>query len=251
MSAQEAHRSIGQLVDKDYTFARLLDAYGIAFFDCESLPLSEVCLSRKIKLETLLTEYRQPRSVTEPTFDQLNSQSASAVIQYLKHHHYLFIKDCLPFIQKLIQHLKPKNIADNELVADLKFVFPLFQEDFIHHIYEEEDTLFAYIQQLNKVLQTSQFSSDLYYEMEKFSIQELAMEHGEDDDEMKGIRGIIDQHNVEDLKDLHLKVIFKELQSFDRQLDRHARIENEILFPKALNMEKKVQVLLSSKIGLN
>ncbi|MEM8895839.1 MAG: iron-sulfur cluster repair di-iron protein [Bacteroidota bacterium] len=251
MLKKEAHHSIGQLVNEDFTFARLLDAYGIAFFDCESLPLSEVCKKQRIKLESLLKEYEQPKSSIEPSFEQLNRQSAQSVIKYLKHHHYLFIKDQLPFIQKLIKHLQPKSLADNELVSDLKFVFPLFQEDFIHHIYEEEDTLFAYIQQLNKVIQTNQFSSDLYYDMEKFSIQELAMEHGEDDDEMKGIRGIIDQHSVEDLQDLHLKVIFKELQSFDKQLERHARIENEILFPKALNMEKKVQLMISSKIGMN
>jgi regulator of cell morphogenesis and NO signaling len=247
----KAHQSIRKLVEEDFTFARELDAYGIEFYNCESLPLSEVCKQKKIKLENLLNGCGSFKKFKTPSFQQLNGQKAVAVIQYLKHHHYLFIKNQLPFIQKLISNLRPKSLSDTELVADLKFVFPLFQEDFIHHIYEEEDTLFAYILQLNKVLQTKGYNSDLYYAMENFSIQELAMEHGEDDDEMKGIRGIIDQHNVEDLKDLHLKVIFKELQSFDTQLEQHARIENEILFPKALNMEKKVQTLLSSKIRSN
>ncbi|MEQ8713376.1 MAG: iron-sulfur cluster repair di-iron protein [Cyclobacteriaceae bacterium] len=251
MLRMQANQSIGKLVEADFTFARQLDAYGIAFYNCESLPLSEVCRQKKIKLESLLSDYGSTSPFEIPAFSRLNGQSAVAIIQYLKHHHYLFIKDQLPFIQKLISHLTPKCLADNELVADLKFVFPLFQEDFIHHIYEEEDTLFAYILQLNKVLQSGGYNGDLYYAMEQFSIQELALEHGEDDDEMKGIRGIIDQHSVDELEDLHLKVIFKELQSFDAQLEQHARIENEILFPKALNMEKKVQSLLSTKIGSN
>lgn len=247
----QANQSVGKLVEADFTFARQLDAYGIAFYNCESLPLGEVCKQKRIKLESLLNGQRTSMTFDVPTFQQLNGQSAVSIIQYLKHHHYLFIKDQLPFIQKLISHLTPKSLADAELVADLKFIFPLFQEDFIHHIYEEEDTLFAYILQLNKVLQTKGYNGDLYYAMEKFSIQELALEHGEDDDEMKGIRGIIDQHRVDELEDLHLKVIFKELQSFDTQLEQHARIENEILFPKALNMEKNVQALLSTKIGSN
>lgn len=251
MLPTKAHQSIGRLVEDDFTIARHLDAYGIAFYNCEALPLSQVCNQKKIKLESLLKDCENQESFDVPTFQELNGQTAVTVIQYLKHHHYLFIKDKLPFIQKLITHLTPKNMADNELVADLKFVFPLFQEDFIHHIYEEEDTLFAYIIQLNKVLHKAVYDADLYYAMEKFSIQELAMEHGEDDDEMKGIRGIMDQHKLDDLEDLHLKVIFQELKSFDAQLEHHARIENEILFPKALNMEKKVQNLLSKKIRLN
>lgn len=251
MLDHKAHQSIGQLVAEDFTLARQLDAYGIAFYHCESLPLSEVCKQKSIRLEQLLKDYESHKTFEIPSFQQLNGQSAVAVIQYLKHHHYLFIKDQLPFIQKLITHLTPKNKADNELVADLKFIFPLFQEDFIHHIYEEEDTLFAYIIQLHKVLRSEVYAADLYYAMERFSIQHLAMEHGEDDDEMKGIRGIIDQHNIDELSDLHLKVIFQELRSFDIQLEQHARIENEILFPKALNMEKQVQTLISGKIKLN
>jgi regulator of cell morphogenesis and NO signaling len=87
--------------------------------------------------------------------------------------------------------------------------------------------------------------------MERQSIQEHALEHSEDDDEMRGIRGIISQYDVENIESTPLKVIFEELISFDKELELHAKIENEVLFPKALNLEKRVKRQFSSTIGFN
>jgi regulator of cell morphogenesis and NO signaling len=65
------------------------------------------------------------------------------IIEYLKHSHYLFVKQKLPYIGRLgcrgFKANHPKRIM--QLKRDLKILFPLFLEDFTHHIYEEEDTL--------------------------------------------------------------------------------------------------------------
>ncbi len=38
-----------------------------------------------------------------------------------------------------------------------------------------------------------------------------------------------------------MKVIYNELKEFEKSLITHARIENEILFPKAMGLESKVK----------
>ena len=94
------------------------------------------------------------------------------------------------------------------IVKDLKFVFPLFVEDFIHHIYEEEDNLFAYVELLRRVLNSNYNPSQLFYEMEKYSIQQHAIEHDVHDDEMKGIRNITNDYSISAEAPLHIKVIY-------------------------------------------
>ena len=70
------------------------------------------------------------------------------------------------------------------------------------------------------------------------------MEHLNEDSEMEGIRGITHNYSYTTIKDLHLKVIFQELKEFDDELSIHSDIENCILFPRALKMEKKVSKIL-------
>ena len=50
---------------------------------------------------------------------------------------------------------------------------------------------------------------------------------------------------------LHIKVIYNELKDFEKSLITHARIENEILFPKAMSLETRVKQSFYSKVSSN
>lgn len=87
--------------------------------------------------------------------------------------------------------------------------------------------------------------------MKKHSIQKYAMDHDTHDDEMQGIRTITNDYTLDPQYGLHMKVVFAELKSFEQELQLHARIENEILFPKALVLEKEIEDKLNQTSKLN
>ena len=134
---------------------------------------------------------------------------------------------------------------------DLKLVFPLFVEDFIAHIYEEEDTLFSFIQALERATKGKFNQARLYYLLEKNSVQKFAMGHEVHDDEMEGIRKITKDYFIDATTPLHIKVLYNELKAFEKSLITHARIENEILFPKAMALENRVTQLFWEKAKFN
>ena len=80
----------------------------------------------------------------------------------------------------------------------------------------------------------------MFFEMKKISLRNIAKEHLEEDSEMAGIRGLTSDYSYQNIENLHLKVIFQELEAFDKELDIHSVIENKILFPRALDLEKSV-----------
>src|SRR5262249_8422364 len=138
-----------------------------------------------------------------------------------------------------------------QVEKDLKILFPLFMEDFINHIYEEEDTLFKYIQKLERAKQGRYHPSRLYHAMEKYSLQRCALDHEAHDDEMAGIRKMTKDYFLTPHAPLHVRVIFCELMQFEKNLQEHARIENEILFPKAMLLESQVKNAFFEKAKWN
>ena len=76
--------------------------------------------------------------------------------------------------------------------------------------------------------------------MKKISLKDIAQEHLDEDSEMEGIRGLTKNYSIDNIDNLHLKVIFQELKAFDMELDVHSKIENEILFPRAIDLQDKV-----------
>jgi regulator of cell morphogenesis and NO signaling len=246
------NRKITELVGENYVYASVLYYFGIKFYDYSEKTLGQVCSEKGLNLEHVVASLEMVNKKGEEHDLSLFAFPIDLVIEYLKHSHYIFIKQKLPYIARLVESLGTQNKEYSNIITDLKFVFPLFVEDFIHHIYEEEDTLFTYISLLNRALNNKQFNpAVLYYQMEKHSIQNFAVEHEVHDDVMKGMRNITGGYKIPEGSGLLLKVVYSELQAFEEALMTHAKIENEILFPKSLMLEKQVKKLLQDKVKLN
>ena len=244
-----AHQPIAELVDDNYAYAAVLYHFGIKFYDFDQETLEQACQERGLSVEQVTTELE---SVYEQSSEQLlplATYPIDLVVAYLKHTHFLFIKQRLPYLSKLIHSLR--HTDRNEVVDDLRFIFPLFVEDLIHHIYQEEDELFSYILALHRAYRAPNLSPQLYYDLEKYAIQDFAVHHSADDDDMAGIRNIVHNYDTRRASSLHLRVVYAELQRFERDLRVHASVENEILFPKALALEKQVKKVLREKVSLN
>lgn len=240
---------IAELIEKNYVFASVLYYFGIEFYEYSEQTLEQVCKQRGLRVEQVISNLEDATRL--PEVPNMNALPVDIIIAYLKHTHYLFVKHKLPYIARLIQELKPSDLMHCPAAEDLKFIFPLYVEDFIRHIYREEDTLFTYILQLNSAMQGNFHPGKLFYMMEQNTIEEFAVEHDCHDDEMQGIRTLTLDYATTPETGLLLKVVYSELQAFEQNLKTHAHIEDEILFPKALMLEKSVKQKWRGLITLN
>lgn len=239
------------MVDQECIRAHVLYYFGIKFYEYPVETLEQVCLVKGLSVDTVVRELESPGENFNESDLPLVSYPIDLIIEYLKHSHYLFVKQKLPYIGRLVESFKANHEAYNAVERDLKILFPLFLEDFTHHIYEEEDTLFKYIQMLERASYGKFHPCRLYHQMEKNSLQNCAIEHEAHDDEMEGIRKITNNYLLIPDAPLHVKVIYDELIKFEKSLQVHARVENEILFPKAMALENEVKKKFFERSKLN
>jgi len=244
-------KKITELVNEDHLLAHVLYSFGIPFYEYPTQTLEQVCLEKGLAIARVEKELELPNENFHQTDLPLFSYRIDLIMEYLKHAHHLFIKHKLPFIHQLVKNFKANHPDYITVEKDLKVLFPLFMEDFIHHIYEEEDTLFKYIHKLERAKQGRYHSARLYHAMEKCSLQQFALEHEAHDDEMAGIRKMTKDYWITPDAPLHVKVIYSELMHFEKNLQEHARIENEILFPKAMLLESQVKIAFFEKAKWN
>ncbi|ELR72187.1 Nitric oxide-dependent regulator DnrN or NorA [Fulvivirga imtechensis AK7] len=244
------NRKITDIVDANYVHASVLFYLGIEFYDYSQKTLEQVCQEKGLNVNSVIKKLESVSNCKEENLS-LREYPIDLIVEYLKHTHYIFIKQKLPYIARLIESFEAGHPEYAVIERDLKFVFPLFVEDFIHHIYQEEDTLFSYIIALHRYVSNKGNISQLYFMLERHSLQRYAVEHSEHDDEMRGIRRITNGYQSDAETPLHVRVIYAELQALEKNLITHAKVENEILFPKALMLEKEVKARFQEKIRLN
>lgn len=245
-----AGSTINELIISDTCRAAVLHQLGIPFYEFQSSTLSEVCQIKGIRLDHVIRELTAPVNRLHPDEKLLITYPAELIIGCLKHAHGVFMRHKLPYIQNLIQHAHTTP-PFHGILSDLRLLFPVFTQEFVQHIHMEEDTLFDYIEQLTLVVKRKLAPTRIYYRMEKESINRFITEHEAHDDEMEGIRKITDHYQLDPDSPLPLKVLYNELQSLENDLKEHARIENEILFPKAITLEGRINKMMTDAARLN
>jgi len=237
---KEVHQKIADLIAANPSVANVLYHLGIHFDNYSEQTLSQICEQRGWKIDFVIRRLHEAINSNNQNRINLIDYPIDLIIEYLKHNHFIFIKEKLPYISSLI-----KTIDDQspEIAKEIKFVYPLFLQEFIEHIYEEEDTVFAYILQMYHYLYQDIDMNDLVQKLNKYSIADFAAEHHQDDG-LNGIRTLTNHFQVQENDHLKTKVLIQALREFNEEMKIHARIENEILFPKALQLEKAIRTVV-------
>ena len=233
-------KTVEQVVNENHVYARALHYLGIDFFEAPNRKLKEICKERGLERRQVIKTFYEFDSCNRFSFEELKSYPIELLTQYLKHAHHLFIKEKLPYIVHLV---KKRSSAEG-----LKDLLPEFIEDFIKHIYEEEDSTFKYIDILCSIKKGSvKASFDLVMGFRNFSLKNEFEEH-KGDDEFGAIRSLMSSFEP---KNLHDRVLIHEVQAFDREMIYHAEIENSIFFPKAIELEASISKKIKALTTLN
>jgi regulator of cell morphogenesis and NO signaling len=247
----ELFPSIGTLVKENSQLAEMLHQMGIRYYQEADKTLDQVCKEKGIDPAKVYQHFELLRKNQEFDLTQLSNYPIEILVSLLRHSHQLYIKQKLPFLFQTIVEMDENKFFNPEIAKDLKLVFPIFAEDFIKHIYEEEDNLFGYIQYLlDATLQISN-PGKLYFMLKTKGIRTFSMHHEAHDNELAGIRLLTGNYNLPEDADLFTFILYRELNDFEIQLKQHALIENSLLFPKALRLENEVRWRLDQIRTLN
>ncbi len=243
---------ISEWVNANPQAGSLLYDYGVSFHQHLDNSVGEVLESHH--LDPVLLSARLDLMSESYFLDlgYLKKLPLELLLAYLNHNHHLFVKKRLPYFADLVAHTPVDTCSEiRHIVEDLKLVFPLFREDFIRHIFHEEDHLFDYIRQMLLFLENPRAYGKMIQGLQQNSVQAMALHHAEEDDDMVGIRVLTKGYLTTEHTPLTLKVLYGELRSFEQELKHHAEVENALLFPQALKIEYKVNQLIHKRALMN
>lgn len=239
--------SISQLILENPDRGYALFNCGILFSEAEQESLALACRSRGLNPELVATKIAEERAALELKPAHFRDKSLLYLVRFLQGIHTHFVERRLPYLAALVSDAAGQ-APQGSLLEELAWLFPVFHEDFIHHIHEEEDRLFGYLVKLEEVACHGANAGILeLVPRPKGSLSGLAVHHLEEEDDLKSLRDWTDGFQCSKEADLIEKVILHELRLFDTDLKVHSLIENEVLFPKAMLLENRVRTRLEVK----
>lgn len=234
---------IGDLVAQDYRLASIFSQHGIDFCCNGNRSIEEACKNLQLDTDLIIQQLQTTTQLSTNPSEDYNSWSLDDLADHIieTHHHYVTrkIQEILPYLQKIVDVHGPQH---PELI-EVQQLFLQSAADLSQHMKKEELILFPFIR---KMTHTQRQNLSLTAPMFGTVENPIAMMHEEHDHEGERFRQmakLTDDYTPPADACNTYRTTFALLQEFEKDLHLHIHLENNILFPKAIELEKELNLL--------
>jgi regulator of cell morphogenesis and NO signaling len=148
------------------------------------------------------------------------------------------VRTALPTIARYLVKLHEVHGVRHPELARIAAIFDGVSSEFEQHMFKEEQILFPYVRDLGKRATQACGSAMSPFGTVENPIRMMEREHREAADELRLIRELTNGYRPPADGCATYQVCMAELDRFERDLHRHVHLENNVLFPKAVQLEK-------------
>jgi len=234
--------TVSEIVSMHYRTADVFRKHGIDFCCGGKLPLKMVCELRELDLEEFEKELESSMTtISIPASLKFEQWDIDFLTAYLVNIHHEFLKTALPvaaeYLDRFVEGHKKKFLY----LEELQTVFHEMARDMMPHLQQEEEVIFPYIRQIAHAYNNKETYASLFVRTLKKPVENVMMhEHEIMNKVLSRVRKLTDHYTLPENACVNHKVTFQKLQEIDNDLVHHVYLENNILFPRAIAMEKEL-----------
>jgi len=231
VSENYADMTIGKIVARDFRKAMVFKAHGIDFCCGGAIALKSALEEKNIDLDSILMELKAIDRTQVLDVDYENWSSERLIDHILDKHH--------GYVRRIVEQLTPM-LAKVEMVhggwrpelVEINRLYTALSQELLQHMRKEEEILFPAIRTLGET--KNAFGSIAQ------PISMMEHEHDSAGDFMKRIHELTDGYTLPKGACATYTVVYKTLNEFEEDLFTHIHLENNILFPRAMKLEEKL-----------
>src|SRR5262245_44150744 len=216
--------------------------HGIDFCCGGRRVLAEVCSEKGVGFETLVGEIEAAmRPSADPDGDWA-AKPLSALIDHILARYHTELKEELPRLLGLAEKVAAVHGAhDPERLPPLRDVFRSLSDELDAHMEKEERVLFPYVRELEAVARGSRPAFTLPLGLAAGAIGVMDREHASAGLALKTLHRLTDGYRPPEDACGSFRALYAGLELLEADLQCHIHLENNILFPRALKIERNLR----------
>jgi regulator of cell morphogenesis and NO signaling len=163
----------------------------------------------------------------------------SELVAHIVETHHAYVKTALPRLRLLIPRVVDAH-ADrhSESLCQVRDHFDLLDNEISAHLMKEEKVLFPFILALEQHKREGTLEPHAPFGSIQNPIQQMEHEHETAGRELAILRQVTNGYALPDDACSSFEALYDELKSFEADLREHIHLENNILFPRAVEMQQ-------------
>lgn len=238
-------QSIGSIVAEDYRAAAVLTAYGIDFCCKGGRSVDEVCRTKHIDPADLARDIAAVLERDTRDGEDFKNWTLTRLAEHIEQVHHRYVEQRIPVLKSYLEKLCSVHGERHPELFEIRDEFKGCAGAMAVHMRKEELLLFPYIKQLEKAHQEGTTPATPQFGTVDNPVRMMMEDHDAEGDRFRRIKKLSwDYANPPDGCTTYSTAL-RMLQEFEEDLHKHIHLENNILFPRAVAMEKASRTIAS------
>ncbi len=216
---------------------RVFEKYGIDYCCGGAKTLEQACAAANLRVDTVLQSLEAPAPAAAN--QEWSGGPLGALIRHIVDTHHTYVKSETPRLEALIAKVCGVHGKNHPELPEVQKVFSGLGAELSMHMMKEENILFPYLTRMEQAIQSGHPGIRPPFGTVENPIHMMMMEHDSAGDALRELRRLTSDYAAPADACISYQTLYKALADFEADLHQHIHLENNILFPRAVEMEKR------------
>jgi len=220
----------------------LFESLGIDYCCGGRRPLEEACERANVSVAHVLDRIAKLEArQTSPEKEHWADARLAELMDHIVTRHHGYVRQEIPRLEQLLNKVVSKHGPAHPELASIQSLFTAVAEELQAHMMKEEHMLFPHIEKLERAISAGEPVPASCFATVQMPIARMLAEHDDAGEITSQIRAFANDFKAPDDACPSYRGLYHGLNEFERDLHRHVHLENNILFPRAVEMERSCE----------
>jgi regulator of cell morphogenesis and NO signaling len=217
---------------------RVFERFGIDYCCGGRKPLAEACTAGNLEVDTVIAALEAAAKTADSEVENWASKSLESLTLHIVTTHHAFVKRELPRLAMLAEKVVNRHGATKVELPIIAANLAQLDKELTQHLAKEEAVLFPYIADLERAIANGVTKPRSCFGTVANPIAMMTQEHDAAGTLLAEIRSLSHNFTTPDDACPTFHAFYDGLKEFEQDLHQHIHLENNILFPRAIELEQ-------------
>jgi len=235
-----AVKTVRELALENPAATRVFEKFGIDYCCGGKRSIEEACKTANLSLNEVLQSLESAATEAQTTRRERDWPAGSLgdLIAHIKNAHHKYTRDEIARLQPLFEKVCSVHGSKHGELLEVREKFRLLAQELTTHMMKEEMVLFPYIDRMEEARIEGGPILPAPFGTVQNPVAMMIHEHDSAGDLLRRLRALTNEYTPPADSCLSYRTLYSALEEFERDLHQHVHLENNILFPRAIEMER-------------
>ncbi len=236
----QKENTIGEVVVGNFHTAKIFENYGLDFCCGGKKSIEDACRDKGLDSAIVLEDLEKVNQ-SNATLTRFNSWDVDFLAEYIVNNHHTYVVSAITTIEHHLHKVLSAHGEKHPELAGIESIFTELKNELLDHLVKEEKMLFPYIKKMNFALKNTLELPIPPFGTVENPIKVMELEHDNAGKLIKSINSLSNGYQPPKDACATFSVLYNELKEFEEDLHVHIHLENNILYPKAKELEERLK----------